>query len=119
MLILSIKLKSFEFLKFNLNIFFRHKYTTHLEKPFKECPYEGCGSIFPKTKALNVHIRNVHRDNNVPCPICNKIFQSDSGIRKHMAKKHKMGYRKSSEIVGLAEEQVLEEEIVTENILMQ
>lgn len=91
-----------------------------MEKPFKCCPFEGCESIFPKTKALNVHIRNVHRNNNVPCPICNKIFQSDSGIRKHMAKKHKMGYRKSSELVSLSEEQVvLEEEVVTGDISMQ
>lgn len=57
--------------------------------------------IFPKTKALTVHIRNVHRENRIPCRVCNKNFQTESGVRKHMLIKHKLSYRRSTDPIDL------------------
>lgn len=70
----------------------------HSAKPHKTCPFSNCDAVFPRTKALNVHIRNVHRENKIKCNHCRKTFQSESGIRKHLFNKHNEEYIKVPEL---------------------
>lgn len=70
----------------------------HSTKPYKTCPYAGCDAVFLRTKPLNVHIRNVHRENKIKCNHCGKTFQSESGIRKHLVKKHTNEFEKLPEV---------------------
>lgn len=56
-----------------------------------------CGMKFKKQKLLTIHSA-VHKSDQWPCDLCNLVFQTRGGRRKHLAKVHGNGVEEVVEI---------------------
>lgn len=56
---------------------------THSNRPLLFCSFPGCSQFFNRIKPLNAHIRNVHKEKNIFCEICNKKFKMRGSLVKH------------------------------------
>lgn len=57
---------------------------THSNRPLLFCTFPGCSQFFNRIKPLNAHIRNVHKEKNIFCEICNKKFKMRGSLVKHL-----------------------------------
>ena len=56
----------------------------------RKYPCEECGKMFLSRGHLNEHIKGVHDRSNVTnCPICEKQFNTEKRMRKHLLNAHK------------------------------
>ena len=56
----------------------------------KKYPCDECGKVFASKGHLNEHIAGVHDRSNVTnCPICEKQFNTEKRMRKHLLNSHK------------------------------
>lgn len=57
---------------------------SHSNRPLLFCNHPGCSQFFNRLKMLNTHIRNVHKEKNIFCEICNKKFKLRGSLTKHL-----------------------------------
>lgn len=57
---------------------------THSNRPLLFCDFPGCNQFFIRVKPLNAHKRNVHKDMDISCEVCNKKFKMRGSLVKHL-----------------------------------
>jgi len=74
-----------------------HKHMLHAEEKEKSFPCPECGESFIHPTYMKTHFNNshmkvikkmikIHKDEQVKCPICRRIFKRASSMKLHMAK---------------------------------
>ena len=49
---------------------------------------DKCGRKCSSRKNLRTHVKNLHSEGEVPCPLCGKQFANDSLMKRHRRKEH-------------------------------